>query len=240
MSSSGAQARMTSSVAGGAAGGAVVGGLVGGLVGAAIWAALGYFANVESGWVAWGVGGLTGLGVAVGGGRSGGTAAGTLAVLLALGAICLGKFAAVRLSLADFEGEIGKKLEAEIAQNHGNDDAFLLHVADSIAKEWSDAGHPPKWPNNKALEDREEESDYPPALIKEAKTRWAALDATEKENLKQSIEAHIRASVGSSMQAMRGEIASEGFMASWGILDVVFVGLAIMTSYRIASSGGAS
>jgi hypothetical protein len=218
--------------------GAIVGGCVGGLIGAAIWAALAYFAHLESGWVAWGVGGLAGFGVAVGSGGVGGSLYGILAVLIALGSICLGKFSAVRFSLADVEGTVMKQFEDDLRKNHNNDDSFLLSVADAIAEEWVAAGKTPKWPNSKAAEDREEPSDYPADLLKEAKARWAGLDAGEREALKQSIEARYRANLEGAVTAMRGEISSEGFFASWGAFDLLFVVLAIATSFRIGAGGG--
>ena len=41
----------------------LVGGLIGGATGVVIWVLIGYFAHYEVGWIAWGVGFLTGLGV---------------------------------------------------------------------------------------------------------------------------------------------------------------------------------
>ena len=55
--------------------GALVGGVVGGLIGAAAWAAVTYFSGWEIGLIAWGIGGLVGLGVHLGTRRRGGIAA---------------------------------------------------------------------------------------------------------------------------------------------------------------------
>ena len=40
----------------------IIGGALGGLIGAVIWAGISYFTGYEIGWIAWGVGGMVGLG----------------------------------------------------------------------------------------------------------------------------------------------------------------------------------
>lgn len=50
----------------------VVGAVLGGIAGAAIWAAVAFYAHLEAGYVAWGVGILTGLGAAIFADKKGG------------------------------------------------------------------------------------------------------------------------------------------------------------------------
>lgn len=237
MATSGASGGASASGMGAGLGGAIIGGVVGGAIGAAIWAAIAYFANLESGWVAWGIGALTGLGVFLGGGKNGGAVSGVVAVVIALASICAGKYAAIHFSLADAEAEFAKQVEADLAATHNDDDSFLLAVADSIADEWTAEGKTINWPNSKAMEDREEVSDYPPELIKEATSRWAALSPEEKESLKHDIEENVRAGVREQIAAMHSQIASEGFVESWGLFDILFVGLAIASAFRLGSAG---
>ena len=73
----------------------IVGGAVGGLIGAAIWAAIVYFTEHEIGWVAWGIGGLVGVGVKVASGGESSTLSGIIAVPVALASVGLGKFLSV-------------------------------------------------------------------------------------------------------------------------------------------------
>lgn len=70
-----------------------IGAGIGALVGAVVWATLIAALKVEIGWLAWGVGLVTGLGAAIGGGRSG--ASGIIAATMAALAICLGKIIGV-------------------------------------------------------------------------------------------------------------------------------------------------
>src|SRR5262245_18226819 len=76
--------------------GGILGGSVGGLLGAAIWVAVAFWGRYELGWIAWGIGGLAGMGVYLGGRRQGGITAGGTAVALAVSSVLLGKWGAAR------------------------------------------------------------------------------------------------------------------------------------------------
>src|SRR5262245_10166220 len=92
--------------AAGAVGGAVanpvilciLGSALGAAVGGAIWCAVAFYSHVESGWIAWGVGGLAGLG-AVLGARDSGSFQGLVAMGMAVLGIIAGKFAVFYLIL---------------------------------------------------------------------------------------------------------------------------------------------
>lgn len=70
---------------------AVIVGGVAALAGAIVWALVAYYANLEIGYLAWGIGALVGLAF-LKFYKPGGTVAGILAVALALGGITVGKF----------------------------------------------------------------------------------------------------------------------------------------------------
>lgn len=80
---------------------AAVGATVGGLVGAGIWAGVAYQMHVEVGYIAWVVGGLTGLGAAIGARHHAGILSGMIAVIAAVASILLAKFMFVAWILAD-------------------------------------------------------------------------------------------------------------------------------------------
>ncbi|NOZ39633.1 MAG: hypothetical protein GXP24_05340, partial [Planctomycetes bacterium] len=63
----------------------IISGAIAGAVGAAIWAAVAYFANLEIGYIAWGIGGLVGVAVAATGKNT--TLAGVVAVLITIASL---------------------------------------------------------------------------------------------------------------------------------------------------------
>lgn len=221
---------------GGSLGGALIGGVVTGALGALVWALLGYYAHIEIGWIAWGIGALVGAGVYVGGGKRVGAIGGVLAVVLALASISAGKYAAVHLAAADAEAEFVKEMESGIASNHDTDDLFVLSIADQLADEADASGKTLDWPNAKSAEDREDESDYPASIMKDARSRWSAMSADEKEKFKASTEAELRASVAEAVSVQGTAIRTQGFVASWGLFDVLFVLLAVASAYRLGSA----
>lgn len=83
---------------------ALVGGLIGAGIGAGIWATVAYYTGFEVGYIAWGVGALTGICVAKAS-KQEHYLYGLLAAALALGGIAAGKLLAVNLT-------IGKELRA--------------------------------------------------------------------------------------------------------------------------------
>ncbi len=144
--------------------GAILGGVVGGLVGAAVWGAVTYYSGWEIGWIAWGIGGLVGLGVYQGGRGHGGAGLGAIAVVLALAAVLLGKYATVRIELSAFltSGVVPQSI-----------------IADIIVAEREEAGRPVRMPRPDLAESLRET--YPPDIWNEAVQRWEAMDPQTQE-----------------------------------------------------------
>ena len=86
----------------------IVGGTLGGSVGAGIWAAVGYFSGFEVGWIAWGVGGLTGLGVGAVASANGeaDSASGFTASVIAILSVLAGKYLVVHLLVDQVIGQL--------------------------------------------------------------------------------------------------------------------------------------
>jgi hypothetical protein len=95
--------------------------------GAAVWAALAIYANVQIGWIAWGVGALIGLAMVKGGGH--GQMLAVVAAVLAVLAIGTGRYATYQAVLD------------EAAQQAFPDDMFDAYKADATA--WKALGASP-------------------------------------------------------------------------------------------------
>ncbi len=100
-------------------------------MGAAIWIAIGYFANYEVGWIAWGIGFLVGLGVRTAADDDEGFSPGMAAVAIAT--ILIAKYAVVSLLVTDMAGEFVNEDQIEA-------DTMIASEADSIEEEWKQAG----------------------------------------------------------------------------------------------------
>ncbi|TVQ51227.1 MAG: hypothetical protein EA377_13020 [Phycisphaerales bacterium] len=143
--------------------GGLVGGVGAGLLGAIVWAAVVYFTHYEIGIIAWGIGILVGFGAMLGSRREGGPALGAAAAVTAVGAILLGKWMLVSLTLG----------------SSFNDDFMISEVADIILEERLEANQPVP-PLRSAEESGSYEQMYPQDVWLEAKRRWNAYSAEEQ------------------------------------------------------------
>jgi len=156
----------------------IVGGAVGGVVGAAIWALIAYSSGHEVGWIAWGVGVLTGLGVKVAAKDGEGAAQGIVAAILAILALAGGKYAAVHFLV---EHEVAKMAPA---LGQITDDQMKSNLADEIATEKTEKGEALNWPAGKSLDTAEAPADYPPGIWDEATKRYDAIPSADREKAK--------------------------------------------------------
>ena len=205
----------------------IAAGAVGGVIGAVVWVLVGYFANAEVGWIAWGIGFLVGMGVRLTcelegeeGNVSGATAAG-----VAIVTVIIAKYIVVvllvnkhlpPLPLADF------KPDAEV---------MISEEADALAEEWKAAGKTIEWPPEKDDDDAPIEKQYPKELWAEAKTRWEAKSPEEQQKAVDKFRTEVAEGVGELREALR----REGFKASFSPWDLLWLGLAAYTAYRLGS-----
>jgi len=91
--------KSNSSSGGGFSVSGLFGWVIGGTIGAAIWVAVGYFSGFEVGWIAWGVGVLSGMGVAAVASANGeaDSSSGITAAVISILAVLAGKYAVVHL-----------------------------------------------------------------------------------------------------------------------------------------------
>lgn len=213
---------------------AVVGGLIGGAVGAFIWAAVVYFTEYEIGWIAWGVGGLVGYGVAAGnrGAARSSTAAGVLAVAISAVAILAGKYAGVQLVMPSDD-----EILAMATAGFEEEDYVISYVADDVAAEYEAAGLPVSWPSGVDPTNASASPDYPADVWAEAEARWAELTDEQRNVFRDQLEAEVRENIAGNLPQIRSAMAGGGFVGSFSPMDVIFFGLAMVTAFGVASGG---
>lgn len=201
----------------------LIGGLVGGAIGAAIWAGITYGTGMEIGWIAWGVGFLVGLGVRIACGDSAeGVLPGGVAVVAAVLALLVGKYAAIQLLLQQEMPDIAVSFTAT---------DLKVGLADEVVAEWQAEGRQMNWPNGMSVEEATEEADYPPKVWQEAETRWAKFTPDEQQKMIQDQQQEFDAAIGD----FSDEIAMEAFKESFSPIDLLFFGLAIFTAFKLGS-----
>lgn len=212
----------------------VIGGTIGGVVGAAVWAGVVYFTGYEIGWIAWGLGALVGF-LFARGCPVGGSMAGILAAGITIASIGLGKYTAVELTIQQelgTEEEVIEEFMAEVS----NDEFVISYLADEVIAERVDRGEVIQWPEDADPETASAAADYPPAIWAEAAQIWEAMSPQDREVYR----AELAETVTANIQEFYGSIAGYGFLGSFGLMDLLFFGLAIVTAFQIASRGSTS
>ncbi len=211
---------------------AVVGGLLGGALGAILWALVVHFTQYEIGWIAWAVGGMVGYGVALG---NRGTAyapkpAGILAVVITLLAIAGGKFLAVQVAFLDDEELIEALLET--TQRHEYTVSFL---ADEVVEDLSRSGRRIDWPPGVDPAQAVGRLEYPANVWDEAENRWAVMSEEERTAFRGQVDATIRNNLREQLPMIRPGLMEEAFLGSFGAMDLLFFGLAVVTAFGLAA-----
>lgn len=217
-----------------AMGGAVAGAAIGGLVGAAAWACLMYFLNVEIGWLAWGVGLLAGLGVAVVVRDERSPATGVIAAVIALGSIALGKYAGVHFLVGDAMSAMQRNGALDV--NFTLDDAQLA-LAGQLVDEYEANGKPLQWPAGMTYDDAERPEHFPPDLWADTQARWNGMSPDAREQYRSQHQESIRSMMASMGGDLRAAIEAEGFKSSFGAMDLLFGALAVLTAFRLGQGG---
>lgn len=208
---------------------AAIGGVIGGAIGAAIWVAVVYFTNYEIGWIAWGVGITTGLGVAAAC-KDGEMVTGVLAAMIAIVALLAGKYMVVEITFGDGASEFLEQYRAEVT-----DETLIDAIAEQIIEEREAAGEPIDWPDiPPAMPEEMAAMMYPDDVLAEAKARWEGMLPSEQDDYR---EAHLQY-VEDTVAYFDDEIKKEGFKESFGVLDIVFFGLALASAFKLGYSGG--
>jgi len=209
--------------------GGIIGGLIGGLVGALIWAGISAWTGYEIGWIAWGIGGLVGLGC-VKGGKGGGVPVAVIAVVITILSLVAGKYAAIEFILA---GQVGNKdefIETAIAELDG-EDLVISYLADDIIQERISRGEAVEWPEGSLPDEAAEQADYPPDIWTEAVSEWEHRSADDKAAYREELSEQMRINI----DAWYDEVSMIGFADSFNLMDLIFFGLAVVTAFQIAA-----
>lgn len=204
----------------------LLGGTAGGLIGLAIWAAVAHFTGFEVGYIAWGVGFLTGFGVRAMSQDHSGAVFGVLAVLLAAASIAGAKYLVVCIQLSDL-GEIAIEAEPD------SSDALIANVAVEVGQEFEQEGRNVDWPPPDELDDEAqiEALRQKSEVWQEAARRWNELPPDEKQTrIKQHNE-----EMAKLMGELKGLFRDAAFQASFTAYDLLWFGLAALTAFRLGS-----
>jgi len=208
----------------------LIAGVVGAAIGGAVWVLVAYFANLEVGYIAWGIGFLAGLGVR----RSMETAqvstvAGIAAVAAALLVILGSKYYVAHMHV---ENALGP-LRADAAQSDP-----VKEVAGDIVVEREQAGQAVNWPKLPADAELNEdvivEIEFPADVLEEARARWDSMPDADRTQYQES----RRAERVEKLEEFRSVFREEAFKRSFGPFDLLWFGLAMMTAFKIGKGSG--
>ncbi|QQS08948.1 MAG: hypothetical protein IPK69_13385 [Phycisphaerales bacterium] len=196
-----------------------------GLTGAALWAVISWKANSEWGILAWGIGFAVGFAMHFGAQEERSSATGILAALIAVAAIVLGKYGAV----AAMQHTMNANVVQSITEGT-NAESMVLDYAYELAVEIEENGKPVAWRNGiQSSDDAESITDFPPDIQKKANDRWSALTPEEQE---QAI-ATARDESLKSWKDFSSTLTVSAFLQSFGLFDILWGFLAIMSAYRL-------
>ncbi len=197
-------------------------GIIAGVVGALLWAGIAYYANVEIGYLAWGIGALVGFAISAAS-SGGGAAPGLAAILITVLSICGGKYVGSYWMMEEVFSEV-----ANIGADW-TDTQYVSAIANNVLEDEQNEG---KYSDFQFNEEAEAADYYPPEVWANAEEQWGAMSSAEKETFK----VNRLSEVNDAVSAMRGTLAWESFMASFGPIDIVFFILGVVTAGKLAFS----
>lgn len=205
--------------------------LGGAAIGAVIWGMLAAYAGVESGWVAWGIGALVGVGAFLGKGK--GQAMGIACAIIALGSIFFGKLMAVNI--------VFQEMIPDVVEMTTDNDAYEDMKKDAVA--YKALGEPGSVGVSQQVQfmldhdyaNEKSASDVSSEAVEDFRTN----DVPDLENLSSSEprpfdEWHKRR-VQIMTDRMNNMPLSDIVFKSLGFFDLIFGLFGIATAYRIGS-----
>jgi hypothetical protein len=210
---------------------AVLFGSLAGLIGAAAWAAIAYYANYEIGYLAWGIGLAVGAATVKGAGW-GNPSVATVAVVITVISIVVGKYATVELVMNEMNIDPQQMVAESIANL--DDEQLTAYLADDIAAARENAGEVIPWPE---LNEEAEtiSAAYPADLWQAASHKYQGLTDDEKLAHRSQVEANIRASLV-DLELWEDQVRQQNFFQSFSPMDLIFFGLAVCTAYSVGKS----
>ncbi len=164
----------------------LIGALVAGLIGAALWAGIVYFTNYEVGIVAWAIGGMVGIGAAIGARGEGGALTGAMAAIVAMASIVGGKYAVAYI--VTHQGAMGIATMSEMTIDDVDDEWATGYLADKHIQEKLDNGQRIEWDNIEAyLHSAMWPDDYPRDIQRAAEAKWSSMSPAQKMSYKEGL-----------------------------------------------------
>lgn len=217
--------------------------LVGGAIGEALWCFIAYKTGYEVGYVAWGIGLITGFGMALGS-RMCGVLPGVVAAAVALLAIIVAKILLVVVVLAAIL--TGDTSNAELKKAY-----VMRHVAVEVLTEQGvdpDQATDAQWERAGRTAERRVEA-MKKADLERAMTRYRAEDeaaaqgadgdakpAAERSGPSRA-DVEFAAAEDTAVDDGTADAMGSMFWALFGFMDVIFILLAVGTAYKVGSSG---
>ncbi len=214
-------------------------GILVGILGATCWAMIAYFANLEIGYLAWGIGAAVGIVVSVAASESN-PILGLIAVLITAASICGGKYVIVETQIQSALSEIDIDTDSDIEETVGDEEALISYIADDIVVAKEAEGKTYAWPEGIEPEYAAEKADYPILIWREAESTWNKMSESERDTHKEKVKAMVAANIDafqSQLASNLNEARSEGFLSTFSAFDLLFFGLGIVTAWRFAGAG---
>ncbi len=114
-----------------------------------------------------------------------------------------------------------------------NEDYLLSLLADDVVDEYEAEDKDLDWPDESSDDYRVHEGDYPDDVWAEAERQWDGWSTSEQEQYRDWAIAR-RDQMNASMQQ---QYTQYGFMQSFNLFDLLWLGLAVSVAFRVASGG---
>ena len=218
----------------------ILGAVLGGAIGAAIWAAVVYITGFEIGYVAIGVGAITGIGASVATGGNGNTWSGFVAVVVALFAILTGKAIVNSIYLDQLEEvrqRVQSQMEEEITLDAYTPDDAIWDFADEIIFEHQDNHKKIHWPDPEmTYEEALWPDDYPKNIILQATNKWEALTPEAQLDIRQSQIDDMQQYADSFNDLIDEEITTNtNLIDTLTLFDALWIFLALGAAWSVGS-----
>ena len=273
----------------------LLGGVSGGAIGAVIWIVVSHYLNAEVGYIAWGIGILTGMGVRMASRYDGTpptTAQSVVAAMIAVSMVLGAKFLVTSITLEQWVAEQGLSEPGEMVNEVSPEEVAELEEMAALRKQFPEslaavtftaeelplrlarneaerretAGETLAWPEGMNLQAADTEDDMPPDVMQWAREKVQAMSPEELQAAIEKEEAVVNGLIDALKQLAAepgteaGKVTSgedtsvpdapeqdqrpfvvgwedrfDFFMDSLGMFDLLWVGLAMASAYRISA-----
>ncbi len=198
-----------------------------GLIGAVIWGLIAYYADMELGLLAWGIGAAVGVAMMAGAQEKAGMPTGMLALGIAAASILGGKLIMVEMIFS----EVDTEWDAEIARLKSDEPYAISWVADEVVLEFDSQGKDLNYPPGANLEEPQSSADYPADVWREAEKRWLAMSLQQQDDFRTQV---IQTQKNTFAQISSG-LKTEGFLSTFSFYDILWFGLGGLSAFKLGA-----